>query len=217
MMRKRSTAVGAVAALACLFAMTGLPEATHAQSFAISTAATPSDLPTGEVARPSAAGIASGTEPDRNDAVFDSAPRQRSWYGWQILLLDGLGLGLSVAGILAQTPAIGGTGLGIFLAGGPAVHFAHGNVATGFASLGLRAGGTMLFSFVGLLFVLHDTLSDANWAILLASGGAAVSAIDAGLLSYDTAPRRRDSAKLQLVPFADRHSRSSGLLLHGAF
>ncbi len=65
-----------------------------------------------------------------------------SWYGWQTLIADG--------GTLAATYVTGSpiVFLGGYALGAPIVHWAHGNVAAGFGSLGVRVVAPIVTTFV---------------------------------------------------------------------
>ncbi len=62
-------------------------------------------------------------------------PRGSEWYGWQILLSDAASFTIILAQPARPTATIG---LVTYLAVPPLIHFAHGNVKQGFASLALR-------------------------------------------------------------------------------
>lgn len=82
----------------------------------------------------------------------DDSPPER-WYGGQILLIDGLAVGVAFAGVAMQggdaTNVLLGTAAAAYVFGGPIVHWARGHTLAGVGSLGLRIG-TPLVS--GLLF-----------------------------------------------------------------
>lgn len=77
---------------------------------------------------------------------------QRSWYGWQTLIVDGVSI---VTAVAASTPPsralvgvpIGGAGV---LFGGPIVHWAHGHVGKGFASLGILFAASLVGGGIGV-------------------------------------------------------------------
>ncbi|HEU4407671.1 MAG TPA: hypothetical protein VFS43_20570 [Polyangiaceae bacterium] len=80
------------------------------------------------------------------------APAERRWYGWQTLAADGASIALIAVGSSSDASGLAVVGsLGLFLAS-PSVHWAHGHLGKGFASLGLRAGPTALLG-VGLVVV----------------------------------------------------------------
>ena len=73
----------------------------------------------------------------------------RHWYGWQTLATDGAGLALLIAARQAAGPherygplaeGLAYSGFTSLLIGAPTVHWAHGRLGTGFASLALRSG-----------------------------------------------------------------------------
>jgi hypothetical protein len=77
-------------------------------------------------------------------------PRSERWYGYQTLLLDVVPLVAMPVGIVStvheakgdNNPIVGVTVVGLgatsYLFGAPIVHWAHGRVAIGFLSLGIR-------------------------------------------------------------------------------
>jgi len=80
---------------------------------------------------------------------IDEAPKPQSyWYGWQILIIDGLSTTLLLSsggeGSAATLGAIG------YLGGGPLVHGAHGHVGKALGSAGLRFGLPVAGILLGL-------------------------------------------------------------------
>jgi hypothetical protein len=99
-----------------------------------------------------------------------------------------------------------------YLAGGPTIHWAHGHVAKGFGSLGLRVGlptAGFLLGF-GLALTTPNDLGSALVDIGLGTviGIIAAPIVDATWLAFDDAPPRQQhdarSSKpgLRLVPTA---------------
>ncbi len=70
-------------------------------------------------------------------------PTESRWYGWQNLLVDG---GSVVLGVALRSPAAFAASYAL---GGPIVHWAHGHVGKGFASLGLRVGLPFVAGLIG--------------------------------------------------------------------
>jgi hypothetical protein len=132
---------------------------------------------------------------DEREALRRSRMHE-SWYGWQMLTLDAAATGVLLLGASFATSGpprldgspnprplvFAGASVGIFALGGPVVHFAHGDVWQGFASLGLRVAlplaGYALGSLVG---GRGGTLDSAFGAMI---GGVAASAADASLLGW---------------------------------
>jgi hypothetical protein len=136
------------------------------------------------------------------DAV--PVPPERTWYGWQILLVDGGSLALLLAGAGSSSTQVvsdlGGIG---YVAGGPTVHWVHGNVGKGFASLALRLGLPLGGLVLGLLMANGscgggNSCDSAVLDILLGFGLGFIAApvIDVAALAYDDAPRKTPAAKL---------------------
>lgn len=117
------------------------------------------------------------------------------WYGWQTLLSD--------ASAVLLTGASAEVGLGLYVLGGPIVHWSHGNTGRGFASLSLRVGAPLA---LGALFVATcEPEEEADFgcmgsALLGASLGiVAAIAIDASVVARDTVPIEQEPS-LSLGP-----------------
>jgi hypothetical protein len=128
--------------------------------------------------------------------VAAGAPR-REWYGWQTLIVDGASVGIMIIGGLAQSAAIGATGGLVYLGGPAAVHFGHGNVGMGFASMGLRVGAPIVGALIGLAAGAGACSSRSGNGDCLAVGASlgflggyvTAVAVDAAVLAYDE-PKR---------------------------
>jgi hypothetical protein len=125
------------------------------------------------------------------DAPVVQPATKREWYGWQVLLVDAGSILVMIGGAAAQSGAVAGTGGLIYLGGPAVVHFAHGNVAKGFGSMGLRLGapfaGALLGFGVGAASCSSDRTSCAAVGAGLGflTGYLAGISIDAGLLAYE--------------------------------
>lgn len=127
----------------------------------------------------------------RVNVTLASAPAERRWYGWQILIPDLAGSLLS--GIGAFVPGTGGaalliTGSTVAFFGGPIVHWAHGHVGRGFASMfGLRLGLPLAGGLVG--FGLGSLGGSAGAALGLGLGASLLALtgiiVDIAALAYD--------------------------------
>lgn len=110
--------------------------------------------------------------------------RESHWYGWQILIVDGAALGVSLLA-LANATELAYAGVSMFALGGPIVHWAHGQVGTGFGSFGVRlvipGGGALIGYFAGG--------GGAVGTIFGASlGGAAAIALDVAVFARVSRP-----------------------------
>lgn len=74
--------------------------------------------------------------------VSRTAPAERSWYGWQILLADAASF--ACVGVTEQEACLLG-----FALSGPVVHTLHGRPGRGLASLGLRVGLPLIGALIG--------------------------------------------------------------------
>lgn len=125
------------------------------------------------------------------DAPVVQPATKREWYGWQVLLVDAGSILVMIGGAAAQSGAVAGTGGLIYLGGPAVVHWAHGNVAKGFGSMGLRLGapfaGALLGFGVGAASCSSDRTSCAAVGAGLGflGGYLAGIAVDAGLLAYE--------------------------------
>jgi hypothetical protein len=129
-----------------------------------------------------------------------AAGGEEYWYGWQTLIVVGSSLTL--------TPLYGAGVAGMVL-GPPIVHWAHGHVGKGFASLGMNIGATGVGSAIGVGIMCGAIGCSGDFggfsiAIGLALGGGigilTANAIDIGILSYE--PKQRGaSASRQPFPF----------------
>lgn len=116
--------------------------------------------------------------------------REKShWYGWQNLIVDG---GVVVGGLVlvGASGEAGGIVLvtGYFF-GGPIVHWSHGQVGRGFASLGIRVAAPLLFAGLGYAVFQrggNDDLRGAAGAVLgFGLGVLGAIAVDAAVLAYE--------------------------------
>jgi len=149
---------------------------------------------------------------------------ERRWYGWQVMLTDGAALA-SLAGS-GQSSGWGYLALALYLGGGPVVHFAHENVAIGFASLGVRVvgplGGALMGALVGALVQGNNCNGDyfcvppavVGLGVGVVVGTLAASIVDIAALSYQKAPvetrAHAVSLGLRLAPVAGLPRDSSG-------
>ncbi len=124
-----------------------------------------------------------------------------------VLFIEGIAqedLGAVLGGLLA------------FDFGSPCVHWAHENVGAGFASFGIRAGGTLLL-FAGV----------ASWSgeAALLGLGAMVAAIpiDAAAFAWEDSPtdqaaaQRNPLSEIRIAPVLDAKRRSGSLFMTGNF
>jgi hypothetical protein len=219
--RERVCVAGAQAACACPGGVSGVqqcnPRGTGLLACECPTAATsepawtpPAPRRDGLTAQRSD-GINAGSA---NGVTFARPESQRRWYGWQILITDVTGSLLSsTGGFVGST---GGSALAILGAtvtffGGPIVHWAHGHVGRGFASMfGLRLGLPLGGALLGFTFGCAASACQTTPTVLAASIGAGLGAltgiiVDIAVLAYDEpAPTWTRSARapLQLSPWA---------------
>jgi hypothetical protein len=132
-------------------------------------------------------------------------PPQKRWYGWQTLI--GLSISHTLAGagglvLAAEAPELG---VALIITGsvghgltGPIVHWAHGHVARGFASLGITLGiPSSITAIVIATGLVTDSGcngdfcgADAIYIGFLSGWIATVlaPAVDVAVLSYDELP-----------------------------
>lgn len=144
---------------------------------------------------PPSAPVTQTTEawPDSRDTdVRNETPGTESrWYGYQNLLVDLGGLAIAVGGGNANSDALLTLAVVVYLFGSPIVHWAHGNVAEGFASLVIRVIAPPIGA--GLGCALYD--SEGEWGCLggfLIGGlvfGVAGMVVDYAVLAHEEVPR----------------------------
>jgi hypothetical protein len=131
-------------------------------------------------------------------ATSVAATEPREWYGYYNLAFDSAAVGvLAISRTFRTTEGqtnLAVASLVIYTLGGPLVHFGHGKVGTGFASLGLRAGGPLVAAGVGCVVTVAVSPGAPACAIG-AGGGAVVGAaiavvLDATVLAYKERPFR---------------------------
>jgi hypothetical protein len=116
------------------------------------------------------------------------------WYGWQTLIADGGALGL---GIASRQPAVFLIG---YLAAPPIIHWSHGKVGAGFASLGLRVGAPLVGGLTGYMIDVSTSkpCGSDEWLCLRGLGGLLIGtfvgyvgavAVDAAVLTRERVPR----------------------------
>ncbi len=144
------------------------------------------------------------------------------WYGWQMLIAD------DVSGVVFVGTAAGGAPTAaiisgaVFVTAGPIIHFAHGHVARGLASLGLHAGLPLAMGFALSGGQPTDnckgSLDDGCGGHALAFGFGVLLGM-AGAMAIDTAVLARDKVEVKpqvaITPMLGRHR--AGLALGGAF
>lgn len=119
----------------------------------------------------------------------------RRWYGWQIIISDAVGGVLQTAGIFSSlaSPPLGAglfvTGQTVSFFGGPIVHWAHGHVGRGFASMfGLRVGLPFLGGLlaIGPAVASNNSAAATNWIYAGIGLGSLVGwIIDVAVLAFD--------------------------------
>jgi hypothetical protein len=129
------------------------------------------------------------------------APTHRVWYGWQTLIVAGTSTAAGLA--VNETASYGFCGVALVV-GGATVHWVHGHIARGFASIGLDLGLGLAGAGLGALIGessnrAPDDGSHATYATFGALAGVSVGLgvallIDVAALGYDdvsdaTAPR----------------------------
>jgi hypothetical protein len=161
------------------------------------------------------------------DAAADtpqSKPPAPYWYGWQTLISDAASITTFVLAEKEIThgsravPIVSAT-VGYFLVP-PILHWARGNTAKGFGSLGLRSGAALLT--VGTLALCSEGGSCPVGYIGLTMMGLAIP-IDAFALARDPAPEPDQTAgigpfhELALTPLLPDARGRKGLALSGRF
>jgi hypothetical protein len=111
-------------------------------------------------------------------------PTEENWYGWKILTSAGASVVVPLAIVSVESSDLGAisaltVGIGGYFLGGPIVHWAHGSLWKGFASLGINVAGGL----VGLAGLGLSTQTDnLGAAIALGLGGFGVGIVGAILV-----------------------------------
>lgn len=153
----------------------------------------------------------------------EPTPKERIYYGWQTLLVDGLGIGLIVFAAGANESDVALIGVGVLTIGGPLLHFVHENTQGGLISLGIRALSLGLFVLGG--FIAANTIFDDNssdddtealvgGALVIVGLGGEITAVvvDASVLAF--VPAKTRSARKTaagVAPWIDPQRGSYGL------
>ncbi len=138
-------------------------------------------------------------------AELPPARKHAHWYGWQILIVDGMSL-LVMPVMAARTGSSGVVALAVggYALGGPIVHLAHGEVARGFGSLGLRVGLPLVGALGGAMVEgssCHGELCGLRGAAIGgALGVVAALVIDPAALAYERVEDEPAVAKAKPSP-----------------
>lgn len=147
---------------------------------------------------------------------LDGVRRERRWYGWQFLVVDGLSLVLAISTLGTGSVVQFGVASAGFTFGAPIVHWAHGNIGRGFGSLGLRIG--LPATALGVTVLTGRGYSSLLvGVVLIPTAFAAAITIDAAVLAYDSAPSSRARAGLAWAPMLDLRPEGVTLGVAGSF
>ncbi len=145
------------------------------------------------------------------DRTPAAPPRKHShWYGWQTIIVDGMSL-LVVPAMADETKSTSLLALGVggYALGGPIVHLAHGEVARGAASLGLRVGLPFLGALGGAMVDGNSCSGEICRMDRVVLGGAlgvlAAVVVDSAALAYERVQDEPAAAKA--TPPSPRRSR----------
>jgi hypothetical protein len=153
----------------------------------------------------------------------ESRPHERIYYGWQTLLVDGLGVGLIVLSSGADVVGFAVAALGTLTIGSPIVHFAHSNTQGAVISLGIRVASLGL-SVLGVVLIADDVFNDSSDGdsraivggaslILSFAGEIAAITIDASLLAFVPKSRSSYEPAAGIAPWFDPKRGSYGTIL----
>jgi hypothetical protein len=126
-------------------------------------------------------------------APEDEATESR-WYGWQILIADGLSIAAFASGVSGERGEGGELAvLGVVsyaLVPG-AIHGAHGRAGAALGSVGLRLGGPLIGAWLGSS-ASDDSgqLPSEGFALGFMLGIVGAIAIDVSLLAHESVPKR---------------------------
>ena len=119
---------------------------------------------------------------------------ERSWYGWQTLVTDGVAVGLfAVAEAVRDDPtalavsAVGAWGSYIF--GGPAIHVAHHRYGVALGDLGLRVGAPLLLALAVVAVTGPNVCTPGEFCpglAVVAVGYLGAMAVDSAVLAWSS-------------------------------
>jgi hypothetical protein len=104
---------------------------------------------------------------------------QREWYGWQTLVVDGVGI--------VTLPVL--VGVGVYLVGPPIVHWAHGRVGLGFADLGIRFASAVVLTAAEFSVRGAEHLNLLTFALVFSAIESPAIALDASVLAWEKVER----------------------------
>jgi hypothetical protein len=142
------------------------------------------------------------TIPDPDAPAPDPRPTREVWYGWQTLLADAVSLTIAIGAGLQESYSLGFVSYGSYCLLPSAVHWAHGNVGTGFADLGMRGVGPIAtFLLGGGLSLAASANKDGHEAFYLGGlvgwglGYIATVIVDAAVFAYDKPQKPAESGQ----------------------
>jgi len=159
-------------------------------------------------------------------AARPPATKKTTWYGWQTLIGVVAGDIVTIIGNSSNTEVLAYIGVGGHVLTGPIVHWAHGYVGKGFASLGLNVGlpGQGLLSGLAISAGGADAGGVVIGFILGGIGYIVAPTLDISLLSTETVDEANTTPRgaralvpssVALMPMLDQNRR--GLMLVGRF
>jgi hypothetical protein len=161
----------------------------------------------------------------KSDSTDEEATEEAErWYGWQTLVVDGVAVAsLPLAGVVssggnenaAQSILVGG--LLTYYIGAPTVHFAHGRVGIGFASLGLRVALPIVGAGLAVATCHDDTGEFGCFGpVFLGLAGGIITPIvlDAAVFGYEPEPTEAAARNSFPVQFGlSLHPKHPGFML----
>ncbi|MBK8215200.1 MAG: hypothetical protein IPK71_15780 [Myxococcales bacterium] len=182
-------------------AVTAAPTVTAAPSVTLVPAAPAATTPPPAAAQPVAA-PSTPTLVARRRAETEGEEAPREWYGYQTLVVDLAGIGMT-AGAAGGGYPLAIAGLATYVVGGPIVHAAHGHGAKVAIDLGIRLGAPTVGGLTGILLGCAGGCSGDLGGLAGAIGGAfgaglgVVTAIviDSAVLAREPAEQGKESAK----------------------
>ncbi|HEY1696386.1 MAG TPA: hypothetical protein VGG39_29685 [Polyangiaceae bacterium] len=137
-------------------------------------------------------------------------PTERHWYGWETLLVDAGALTTMIAGAVAQSTAVGVTGVTAYALGPSVVHAARGHAGASAEDVAVRVLLPIFTATVGYAvdYTASGPCTPDQWLCFrglaglglgLVAGYVGAIVIDASVLAWDRAPLApdRDPAAVQ--------------------
>jgi len=148
-----------------------------------------------------------------NPEKGDDTRLERSWYGWQVLAVDGVAAGLFATAAATDSRPVLNTGIVVYALSAPVVHGVHLRPWPAVGSLALRLVVPAFFGFMGAASVSctreyadepegEECIDRQNRRAIggLIAGAAVATGIDASLIAFELRPVAPPRSERALLP-----------------